>query len=995
MVDFTPVEHDPFSQPAATDSARTTPVEYNPFAPSDTEAPGPWPVQTVMPRRKPAMEHIAGAIGDAFKGPYGPSEEFLKPFVSNEPTLAAFNRMVLGAGGTALDALGRPILAGIRGGSAALSEAAHALGVGDTEATRLERDLNVGGDIAATLLPQAATIPKVSVTTDAGGGLKAAGQSIVRKVQDSPLVEPVRKGMQWMWDVNKVDPEKTAVIDDITAKGGRVPIEQWAPTATYLGRLTQIAKGWGYDPVKEAGVPFYEREAGQILGNLGVGDADRSGLTKATSAVPLAPAGEAAVGGATKIIGDATNELNRKVDNFKTGEIGPATRQARERARDISTEQNTLVFAADQAREQANRAVQQGFTEINRDLDAALAAPEAQTGTLMRAAEGRLRDLRQQVGRYFRGQYDAADEAAAGHYPDATGLAPWARGMLDALLPPVRAQYPREVELLTRLAPAEEAAAPTGLLDQFGRPTMREPTPAEPITFGQLHELRNWVRHVVDWDDLAAGPKQGVLKLVEREINQVLHDQEASPELQTAARMLDATDREYGQVIPRFKDTVVRQIVRSGTAAAPENAAKLASMVITEGNTERIGMIRDMVGPEVWRQVQAADLRSIVAHSLDQTGQFDMQAFAKKIMERSNLGMLQPTYGPEAANLIRQARRVQQTTGRFDAEVLPGDTVTTLLQRADNAIQRAEMLAEQDPIGLLKQHVKKVEGEAEQMKKEGQTAIEKNPLTDLLDLPAEKATQRIFANPDLLRSAQEQFGPASPEFTLLRQTWARQFLQRDIDSVRNMPAEFAEHSRDVQQALFPGTSLDDMIRLTKEMKVMFPKGEDATSIGMSGMAMLFNPSNASFMPHWARALMKAMPAQAIARATVGMSLGKVADIATSPALMRFVTRGLTGTPVQQDAARAVMVSVLAGAPVNEALAMGATVLAHPLTESPPEQEPEEPRKNWREMMGVGRKQSPWMQKLRGQSQPATSSPSLRQAPPNPGAQPLLNQLGGQ
>jgi len=130
--------------------------------------------------------------------------------------------------------------------------------------------------------------------------------------------------------------------------------------------------------------------------------------------------------------------------------------------------------------------------------------------------------------------------------------------------------------------------------------------------------------------------------MMEREINDVLHDQEASPELKTAAGMLDATDKEYGQIIPRFKDSVVRQIVRSGAAAAPDNAAKLASMVITEGNTERIGMIREMVGPEIWRKIQAADLKTIVAHSLDQSGQFDPQAFAKKIMERSNLACWRP-----------------------------------------------------------------------------------------------------------------------------------------------------------------------------------------------------------------------------------------------------------------------------------------------------------------------------------------------------------------
>ena len=950
-------------------------------AQQDTEAPGPWPAQTVTPARKPAMQHIGEAIGGAFAGPYGPSEEFLRPFVSGgDPTMAGFNRVVLGMGGTALDALGRPILAGIRGAAAAGSEIASKMGsVEPIDA--IERDMNAVGDVAATLIGQSPAVPKVSVATDTASGLRAVGQRVTA---------PLAKGLAWIGGSKKVDPEQLAAIQTVANRGGRVPLEQWAPEAPFLGRLTQIAKGWGYDPVKEAAVPYYEREAGQILGGLGVDAADSSGLTRATSAVPLAPAGEAAIGEAGQIIGEATDRLNRQVESYKAGEIGPATRAARERARDISTEQNALVFAADQARAQAGRVVNDGFTEINRNLDAALSGPEAQSGTLMRAAEGKFRQLRQEVGRYFRGQYDAGNAVAAGHYPDVTGLAPWARGMLDALLPPVRAQYPREVELLTRLAPEAESPAATGILDQSGNPIMREPTPPEPITFPQLHELRSWIRHVVDWDDLAAGPKQGVLKLLEREINQVLHDQEASPELQTAARMLDATDREYGEVMPRFKDTVVRQIVRSGASAAPENAAKLASMVITEGNTERIGMVRDMVGPDVWRQVQAADLRSITAHSLDATGQFDMQAFAKKIMERSNLGMLEPTYGPEAANLVRQAQRVQQTTGRFDTAVLPGDTVTTLMQRAENDMQRAEMLADQDPIGALERHVKlEVEAKAKKMQAAGQAELDKNPLNVLPGLEAEAAVQKIFKSPDLFRSVKGQFGPESPAFTLLRQTWARQFLQRDIDSVRKMADEFGKNTLDIQQSLFPGVTLEQMVNLTKEMHVMFPKEADATALGMSGMHMLFNPSNAAFMPHWARAVLRSMPSQFLARATVGFALHGIANFATSPDLMRFVTRGLSGSQIQQDAARVVAVSVLAGAPVTESLALGATVLAHPMTEPPSPEPAQTERKDWRHMMNLGQRESPWKKAVRG-----TREPPARRTTANPVPRQNLDQLGG-
>ena len=97
-----------------------------------------------------------------------------------------------------------------------------------------------------------------------------------------------------------------------------------------------------------------------------------TGLTKATAAAPLAPAGEAAVAKAHEIIGGATDKLNSEIEAFKNREIGPATREAREKARDISTEQTALVTAADDARAQAAKVVQDGFTDINKSLDAAI-----------------------------------------------------------------------------------------------------------------------------------------------------------------------------------------------------------------------------------------------------------------------------------------------------------------------------------------------------------------------------------------------------------------------------------------------------------------------------------------------------------------------------------------------------------------------------------------------------------------------------------------------
>lgn len=133
----------------------------------DSEAPGPWPgvtspepPKTEEPRHS-ALGHIARAMGGAFKGPYGPSEQTMAPLTEGGvPIMNAFNRAVVGPVGTALDALGRPFEAVKRGVAAAGGEVSRAFGQDETQATKAERDLNLAGDVALTL---AGTAPMTSL----------------------------------------------------------------------------------------------------------------------------------------------------------------------------------------------------------------------------------------------------------------------------------------------------------------------------------------------------------------------------------------------------------------------------------------------------------------------------------------------------------------------------------------------------------------------------------------------------------------------------------------------------------------------------------------------------------------------------------------------------------------------------------------------------------------------------------------------------------------
>jgi hypothetical protein len=193
-------------------------------------------------------------------------------------------------------------------------------------------------------------------------------------------------------------------------------------------------------------------------------------------------------------------------------------------------------------------------------------------------------------------------------------------------------------------------------------------------------------------------------------------------------------------------------------------------------------------------------------------------------------------------------------------------------------------------------------------------------------------------------------------------------MQRPIEATSTMAKEFGENTEDIQRMLFPGTSLDDMVTLTKQMKLMFPKGQDQTALGMAGMAMLEHPANASFFPKIVRKVLVDLPT-GVARGVASLALTRIADVLTDPAFRRFVMGGAKGTPIQQDAARVASWYVMAGAPPRVALAAGAAVLAGQLSQEPEATEPPK-RQSWRARL----QQSPgpgkgWRQKLQMQGQP--------------------------
>lgn len=769
-----------------------------------------------------------------------------------------------------------------------------------------------------------------------------------------------------------VDPAAMKVAGQIAAEGGRVPLSSYAPELPFASILSNIAKQFGFDPVrKTAEKEWLPKVTGSLLTNVGVPEAERQVVGR-TSAVPFGEAGEAAKAKAVTMLSDARKALDEKVAGFRTTREQALKEGLRTEQRDIATQQTSLVTSADQMRAAANKIIAQDIKELDRRTAEAVAQAGANPGDLSRAYGEQIVKLRGQLGKDAGTLYRAADELAGDAQPNIAPIRQWAKALTQEVPMAVKAQYPEEVKLLERLGGGEEAKS--GLLGPTGEPLA---APVERVTFGDLHQLRNFIRSKVDWGDLTRGPKQGLLAKVDQEINQVLYDAEAAPELQAAATQLRAADDFYRENIRKFEDSTVRRIAAFHRAAAPADAEELAALALhSEGriNRERIRLIRDMGGQDLWRSVVAADSRDMLNAAGYQTGRVDPARLAAEIGQRVESGALKEAYPAADAERLRlQADRISRVTGKVPMEAREGDTVFSLMDRADAALRRAEEMATKHPVETFNAEMAKVKAAADAMRASGKAEITKDPLHDFVSLEAEAAANKIVETPSLLKSVAMRFGTESPEFVALRRAAARRYMQDIADavapaagrpgsSVAPIAEKFFSLTDEAQELLFPGVTKDQMTNLMRKIVMMFPPGEADFGSSLAGRAMLFNPQRATFVPKAGQTVLKAMP-KWVARFGVAKMLSTIANITTSPELVRFIAQGLDGRPPGQEAAETLLRSILETGPLRAGVSAGVAetgLEAQKETDNTRRTSAGEPVKlpTWRERAAAGRASPP-------------------------------------
>lgn len=688
-----------------------------------------------------------------------------------------------------------------------------------------------------------------------------------------------------------VDPEATKTALRLNEAGVLVSPSGWMKESPYLHTVVDVfdPKFRTQKPVEQSAVAHYEREGGRILDEAGSSSAGRESLAGQTSK----PVSAEAAG--QKILDRVTKEMVEK-DAALAKAMEEAQAQARTRAATTTaqgeTTQTALQRAHQEARAAADNVIDQGFKSIETDIVAAGKASSTgnSPGDWARRAAEQIRALNGAIKARATKLYDAADRAAGSVRPALTyvakdgenqSLSQVGKEFLKDLPKPFQDKHPDIVKKITQLKEGE-------------------------TTFGQLRNLRSLLRQDIDYNDLTPSMHDGAYKKFAGLIDSLIHSQTA-PELKAAAKLLDDTDAFYAKNMKRFRDETVKDMVKAVEAGWPPDAEKMAASIFTEGQSERISGIRKIVGPGLWNALQHADVQSMLNSAMTTVpGVVDTAAFARAVLERVRTGVLKNAYSPALAEKVTaQANRILQLDGKLPLKAVPDETLASFMSRADKLATEIEHAAKVDPMGTLDTELKGIGKQFKKSSAELRAQMRSDPLGFLYNSTAgaNKSAERILNDPDLFLAAAMKFGAESPEFEMLRITAAHRLLQNSSPGTMLGRLQSGKLPESVQEMIFPGTSRADMVRLAKDMDFLLGSRDlDRGGASIAAQSRVLHPTSSLLFGD--KIGFKVPGVDALARSMLGKYYSMVTNAVNNPAVMRFIAKGLEGTPEQREAAKA-------------------------------------------------------------------------------------------
>jgi len=353
-----------------------------------------------------------------------------------------------------------------------------------------------------------------------------------------------------------------------------------------------------------------------------------------------------------------------------------------------------------------------------------------------------------------------------------------------------------------------------------------------------------------------------------------------------------------------FNDKRIQAVMDGLDAGLPADPKVLFDTIVKEGRSDLTKKVAEMVGPNLWAGVKAADVREMLEQSKSVTGQIDGRRFVSQVLERYRSGMLEAVHGKEVtAKLLEQAQNIEALAGRLTLPVAPGDTIGDIITKAKVTADAARAAAKQDPLGTLTKEIKGIDAKLHNTQKMARQKLKTNNALDFLydeSVGASEAVDKILGSEDLIIAAASKFGPGSQEFQLLRQTWAQKLLTGTLTP----SSKLAKVSEEVQRIMFPGVSLDQMRTLAKDMDfLMGTRGSMGQSMagGLAAMSKVEHPWSSIPL---GKAAGKLIPGfDAAGRFMLGKYFKFVTELANNPSFLRWIEKGLKGDDQAREMVR--------------------------------------------------------------------------------------------
>jgi hypothetical protein len=663
-------------------------------------------------------------------------------------------------------------------------------------------------------------------------------------------------------------------------KGVLVPPSGWAPEAPHLINIVEVFDPAfrTQQPLRQSAIKHYEDTARKILQDAGVEEPES--VTKPTRAVPVRTLGLEMKEQAAENLRRLDTEINARTAALK-GEV-------QERAsRMITADEQSLERTANEAKQAADTLVQQGFKDIQGTVDQAMKVAGAghNSGDLWWAVGEKFKALRQGIMSRANIMYNQADALAGGRLPDVTGLPDIARQFLKSLPETFENRFPSVVKQLRDIGGIPDIDPKNG--NQIG---WLQP-PVNP-TFGQLHNLRSFMRSNYNALDLTLDAREGVFKFFANRVDGILNDINAVPELKAAAQALRRADNFYRENMAPLTANNIQAVMNGLRANLPADPKALFDVLVKEGRSDQIAWLKDKIGPNLWAAVKAADIQEMLDMSKSLVPDIiDGRAFARQVLDRDRRGLLKTVHGRDTSEaLLQQARNAAMVEGDVRIPIHNGDTLADLVERTRLATEAAKAAAKSDPLNVLQQEMTVIDAEAKQLRQQAGRALERDPLGILYNptIGASEAAKRVLDSDDLIIAVADRFGRDSPMFKMVQQT----YLERLLRQTRKPGERLAAISPEIQQLVFPGATLEQLQTLAKEMDFLIGRPMRETGKSIAAQSRVEHPWGSIPL---GKTFGKVVPgADWVGRQMLGGYYKFVTTIMNKPGLMRFVQKGLEG-----------------------------------------------------------------------------------------------------